>query len=68
MGAASVYVEPAPAWMPAAVRLFRDLGFTEGAKRDLTTLDGALAMERPVGSVEADEAGDRGQLVRASIS
>ncbi len=57
MGAASVYVEPAPGWMPTAVRLFRDLGFTEGARRYLPVLDGAVAMQLPLGAGETEEPG-----------
>ena len=50
MGAASVYVETAPWSMPTAVRLLRRLGFTEGARRYMATIDGVVAMQRLVGS------------------
>ena len=50
MGATSVYVETVPWWMPTAVRLLRRLGFTERARRYMTTMDGVVAMERLVHS------------------
>jgi GNAT superfamily N-acetyltransferase len=50
MGAALVYVETAPWSMPTAVRLLRRLGFTEGARRYMATIDGVVAMQRLVGS------------------